>query len=208
MPLKIVALTASALTLLALPALAQSMFEQMPTVPDDNAAQRTANADTGAAGMAPMPVTPPMSAPATAAVPQAQSLGGQGANGVNCQAIQKTLEERKNLVARANAASTSKKKMTPQEACGLFGQLQANGNVGIKWITTNKEWCSIPDSFAEGFKADNAKVAGIRNKVCSMAAQYSKMEAQARENGGAQGGGGLLGGPGLSGNFRMPQGAL
>ena len=44
-----------------------------------------------------------------------------------CGAIQKTLAERKALVSKANAASQSKKKMTPQEACALFGKLQANG---------------------------------------------------------------------------------
>ena len=131
------------------------------------------------------------------------------AQNAECGEIQKTLEERKNLVAKANAASKSKKKMTPQEACALFGKLQANGTEGIKWIAANKEWCSIPDSFAEGFKADHVKVSGIRTKICSVAAQATKMEAQARaqaQNGG--GSGGLLGGPGLTGQFRMPQGAL
>ncbi|MCJ2052276.1 hypothetical protein [Methylobacterium sp. J-070] len=125
-----------------------------------------------------------------------------------CGAIQKTLADRKALVARANAASTSKKKMTPQEACGLFGKLQANGAEGLKWITANKEWCSIPDSFAEGFKADHVKVSGIRTKICSAAAQATKMEAQARaqaQNGASSG---LLGGPGLTGSFKLPQGAL
>ncbi|MCJ2137267.1 hypothetical protein MKK69_25020, partial [Methylobacterium sp. J-026] len=63
--------------------------------------------------------------------------------------------ERKALVGRANAASQTKKKMTPQEASALFGKLQTNGAEGMKWITANKEWCSIPDSFAEGFKADH-----------------------------------------------------
>ncbi|WP_244573561.1 hypothetical protein [Methylorubrum populi] len=136
----------------------------------------------------------------------AQSVPQQA--GTDCGAIQKTLIERKNLVAKANAASNSKKKMTPQEACSLFGQLQANGTTGIKWITANKEWCSIPDSFSEGFKADHSKVAAIRTKVCGIAAQASKMEAQAKTQAQNGGGGGLLGGPGLSGAFRMPQGAL
>ncbi|MBE7247277.1 MAG: hypothetical protein INR63_20235 [Actinomycetospora chiangmaiensis] len=125
-----------------------------------------------------------------------------------CGAIQKTLAERKALVARANSASQSKKKMTPQEACALFGKLQSNGAEGMKWITANKEWCSIPDSFAEGFKADHLKVAGIRTKICSVAAQATKMEAQARAQAQNGGGGGLLGGPGLTGSFRLPQGAL
>lgn len=202
----------SALVLATAPVKAQSMFEQMPSIPEPGEAGGAAPAAAPAASVpaaASMPV-PAMDTPATPiAVPQAQSLSPQPPGGTDCSAIQKTLIERKNLIAKANAASQSKQKMTPQQACGLFSQLQANGQRGIKWITDNKEWCSIPDSFSNGFKTDHVKVGGIRNKVCGMAAQYSKMEAQARaqaQNGG--GGGGLLGGPGLSGSFKMPQGAL
>ncbi|GJD73745.1 hypothetical protein [Methylobacterium goesingense] len=131
----------------------------------------------------------------------------QGA-AAECGAIQQTLQARKDLVAKANSASNSKKKMTPAEACALFGKLQANGTAGIKWITANKEWCSIPDSFAEGFKADHNKVSGIKTKICGIAAQASKMEAQAKAQAQNGGGGGLLGGPGLTGSLKMPQGAL
>ncbi|MDP4021228.1 hypothetical protein Q8W71_01210 [Methylobacterium sp. NEAU 140] len=125
-----------------------------------------------------------------------------------CGGIQKTLAERKELISKANTASQSKKKMTPQEACSLFGRLVTNGTEGMKWIAANKEWCSIPDSFAEGFKADHQKVAGIRTKICGVAAQATKMEAQARAQAQNGGGGGLLGGPGLTGSFKLPQGAL
>jgi hypothetical protein len=130
------------------------------------------------------------------------------AQGAECGEIQQTLQARKDLIGKANAASNSKKKMTPAEACALFGKLQANGAAGLKWITANKEWCSIPDSFAEGFKADHVKVSGIKTKVCGVAAQASKMEAQARAQAQNGGGGGLLGGPGLTGSLKMPQGAL
>lgn len=126
----------------------------------------------------------------------------------DCGAIQKTLEARKDLVTKANGAATSKKKMTPGEACALFGKLQVNGSEGVKWIETNKEWCSIPDSFAEGFKADHVKVSGMRTKICGIAAQQAKLEAQARAQAQNGGGGGLLGGPGLTGSFKLPQGAL
>ncbi|GEP00881.1 hypothetical protein MHA02_32680 [Methylobacterium haplocladii] len=196
---------ALSLLLAANPAFAQSMFEQMPVAPGD--APAAAAAEPSAA------VAPSMSmgmgaSSAPMGVPSAKSVGPQA--GVDCNAIQKTLTERKNLVAKANAASQSKQKMTPAQACALFGQLHNNGVTGIKWIATNKEWCSIPDSFAQGFKADNEKVGGIRSKVCGMAAQVTKMEAQARAGAGGEGGGGggLLGGPGLSGSFKMPQGAL
>jgi len=145
---------------------------------------------------------------ALAVIGTALSCGQAFAQAAECGEIQQTLQARKDLVAKANAASSSKKKMTPQEACALFGKLQNNGSEGMKWITANKEWCSIPDSFAEGFKADHNKVAAIRTKVCGIAAQASKMEAQAKTQAQNGGGGGLLGGPGLSGAFRMPQGAL
>ncbi|WP_232630859.1 hypothetical protein [Methylobacterium sp. Leaf118] len=188
------------LALLAGPALAQSAFGTMPA-PSMNAPAEPAPS----AGAPAMPA--PMSMPSPAATAPAPAAPIQA--GTDCGAIQKTLIERKNLVGKANSASNSKQKMTPQAACALFGQLQANGTAGIKWITANKDWCSIPDSFAEGFKADHNKVGAIRTKVCGMAAQVTKMEAQAKaqaQNGG--GNGGLLGGPGLSGSFKMPQGAL
>ncbi|MCJ2033899.1 hypothetical protein [Methylobacterium sp. J-068] len=146
---------------------------------------------------------------AALAVVGAGLFSGQAfAQNAECGAIQQTLQERKDLVAKANAASGSKKKMTPAEACALFGKLQANGTSGMKWIAANKEWCSIPDSFAEGFKADHNKVSGIRTKICGIAAQASKMEAQAKAQAQNGGGGGLLGGPGLTGSLKMPQGAL
>ena len=190
------------LALLAGPALAQSAFGAMP------APSMNAPAEPAPSAAAPS-VPAPMSMPSPAATAPAPAAPVQAAT--DCGAIQKTLIERKDLVGKANAASNSKKKMTPQQACSLFGQLQANGTAGLKWITANKDWCSIPDSFAEGFKADHNKVGEIRTKVCNMAAQVSKMEAQAKaqaQNGGGGGGGGLLGGPGLSGSFKMPQGAL
>lgn len=194
-------LGALGLLLAAGPALAQqSMFQQMPESPADAGA--AAPAQSAASAPPSMSMGMGVPAPSPMASPAARSVGGQG--NVDCNAIQHTLNERKALVAKANAASQSKQKMTPAQACSLFGKLYANGVAGIKWISSNKEWCSIPDSFSTGFKADNDKVGGIKTKVCGMASQVTKMEAQAREGGG----GGLLGGPGLSGSFKMPQGAL
>ncbi len=181
------------LALLSGPALAQGAFGQMP------APSMETPAEPAPAAPAPMAMPMPTTTTPAPAVPQ---------GGTDCSAIQKTLMERKNLVGKANAASNSKQKMTPQQACALFGQLQANGTAGIKWIAANKEWCSIPDSFAEGFQADHKRVGDIRSKVCGMAAQATKMEAQARAQAQNGGGGGLLGGPGLTGSFKMPQGAL
>lgn len=201
MALKIIPAAATLFVIAAGPALAQSMFEQMPTIPGE----APAGGPPAAAAAPTMPAMPAAAGAPPMGVPPAQSIAPQQ-GGADCNGIQKTLEDRKNLVMKINAGSKSAQKLTAQQACTLFGQLQANGTAGMKWITSNKEWCAIPESFAEGFKADHAKVNGIRTKICGMAAQASKMEAQAREGGG--GGGGLLGGPGLSGSFKLPQGAL
>jgi hypothetical protein len=128
----------------------------------------------------------------------------------DCTTIQKTLTERKDIVAKINAVSKTKNKMTPAQACSIFTRLQANGAEGMKWLTANKDWCSVPDSFVDGFKADHTRVSSLRTKVCGAAQQQAVLEKRAREqaqNGGG-GGGGLLGGPGLTGSFKLPQGAL
>jgi hypothetical protein len=128
-----------------------------------------------------------------------------------CGDIQKTLAERQSLIQQANAGADAKAKrmkLTAQQACGLFGKLVTNGQNGMKFIEANKDWCSIPDQFAEGFKADHERVAAMRTKICGAAAQQAQMEKKMRAQAAQNQGGGLLGGPGLTGNFRVPQGAL
>lgn len=126
-----------------------------------------------------------------------------------CGDIQKTLAERQSLIQQANNGANNKKmKMTAQQACGLFTKLVSNGSTGIKFIEANKEWCSIPDQFADGFKADHERVTGMKTKICGAAAQQAQMEKKMRAQAAQNQGGGLLGGPGLTGSFKVPQGAL
>ena len=129
------------------------------------------------------------------------------AQGAGCTDIQKMLLERKAIGDRIGAAAKGKKQIDARIACTNFGQLVSNGQSLVKWIETNKDWCQIPDSFADGIKADHGRAVSIRGRACTVAATQAKMEKQARE-GGASGAGGLLGGGGLSGLSKMPQGAL
>ena len=135
--------------------------------------------------------------------------GPAAAQGAACTDLQKTLVERQKLIGQANAGANNKKlKMSAQQACGLFTKLQANGQSGMKFIEANKDWCSIPESFTEGFKADHEKVSGMRSKICGAAAQQAVMEKKMRAQAAQNQGSGLLGGPGLSDSFKVPQGAL
>jgi hypothetical protein len=126
------------------------------------------------------------------------------------------MNQRQAIVQQLTALGS--KKIDPRAACPLFGKLVSNGSAAIKWMDTNKDWCSIPDPFVENFKGDHAKATELRGKACAAAAQVQAMEKKARqaqqEGGpggggpGAGGAGGMLGGPGLTGSFKLPQGAL
>lgn len=120
-----------------------------------------------------------------------------------CGAIQGHLQQRKSIAESLQAGG--KKKIDPKTACAGFGRLVTNGAHIMKWLEANKDWCQVPDSFAEGIKADHVKAQEIRGKACNVAAKVEQMEKQAKSGGG---GGGLLGGGGLTGPSNLPQGAL
>jgi hypothetical protein len=146
-------------------------------------------------------------APALAGLAVALSLGSAGsamAQSAACGDIGKQLTARKSIVDRLQKLGN--KNIDPRQACTFFGQLVQNGSVLIKWVDANKEWCQVPDTFAEGIKADHERAQTMRGKACAVAAQVTKAEKRAREAG--PGGGGLLGGNSLEGQYRMPQGAL
>jgi hypothetical protein len=58
----------------------------------------------------------------------------------------------------------------------LFTKLTTNGAGGLKWLELNKDWCQVPDQFAETFKADHARVTNIKGQACKAAAQVAVME--------------------------------
>ena len=125
----------------------------------------------------------------------------------SCMDIQKHVEERKAIIVRLQALGGKKKQVDPRDACALFGKLVNNGAATLKWAEANKDWCGVPDSFVEGMKNDHGRATAMKGQACGAAAKQAAMERKARQ---AQqgGGGGLLGGPGLSGEYKIPQGAL
>lgn len=127
----------------------------------------------------------------------------------SCQDGQKILNERQSIIQQINKLSDGgkKKQLDPRAACTIFGKLATNGDAGVKWIDANKDWCQVPEQFAQNFKQDHARAVEMKGKACQAAAKMAEMEkkaAQAQK----QGGGGLLGGGGLTGTYTMPKGAL
>ncbi|MBF9231760.1 hypothetical protein [Microvirga alba] len=128
----------------------------------------------------------------------------------NCQDAQKFLTERQSLIQQINKLGDGgkKKQVDPRDACGIFTKLAANGDVGMKWITANKDWCQVPDQFADNFKQDHARAVEMKGKACQAAAKIAEMEKQAKKQAQQGGAPGLLGGGGLTGSYSMPKGAL
>jgi len=122
----------------------------------------------------------------------------------SCQDIQKILEERKGYVDQLNKMGSGGKKLDARAACTLFTKMTTNGQTASKWLDENKAWCQVPEDFVEGFVKDHKHVSDLKGQACKAAAQMNQAEKRAREGGG----GGLLGGGGLSGEYKMPKGAL
>lgn len=120
-----------------------------------------------------------------------------------CQELAAHLKERQSIIKRIN--DWGKKKVDPRQACSAFRSLVSNGDKVVKFLDANQAWCQIPDTFAQSVREDNQRAEKMRAEACKVAAQVTQMEKQARQ--GAQGGG-MLGGPGLTGEYRVPQGAL
>lgn len=135
-----------------------------------------------------------------AAPAQAQATG--------CEKLQTLLQERQSIIVSLNAAQKSKRKLTPQQACGSMGKLVSNGASAVKFATDNQDWCQIPASFIDNMKADNEKAAGIRNQACNAVKQQAEMMRRAQQQ--AQGSGSPFGGGDAitGGGMRVPQGAL
>ena len=122
-----------------------------------------------------------------------------------CQEAQKFMGERQTLIQGLNKSAGKDKKLDPRVACGAFGKLVSNGETGLKWLETNKDWCQVPDQFVANFKSEHAKIKDLRGQACGAVAKLEQMQKQAREQ--QQKGGNPFGG-GLTGTYKIPQGAL
>jgi hypothetical protein len=143
---------------------------------------------------------------AVLALPAASPALAQSAE---CQQIQTLLQQRQSLAGRLRGS----KKLTPAAACSIFGQLVGNGSKTLALLESNKDWCRIPDTFVESYKADHQRSVGIRGQACRAQQQQAVMERRARQaqqqaqrnqqQGGFGGADSITGGP-----MRVPQGAL
>jgi hypothetical protein len=124
----------------------------------------------------------------------------------SCQDAQKFLQERQSLIQQINKLGGKNKKVDPRSACSIMGKLVANGEVGIKWLNANKDWCQVPDQFATNFRQDHDRSKEMRGEACKAAAQLNALEKKAKQAEQQQRNNPF--GGGLTGEYKIPQGAL
>jgi len=125
-----------------------------------------------------------------------------------CVDGQKILLERQNLVKQVSALTGGgkKKQIDPRAACTVFGKLVTNGDAGLKWMTTNKDWCQVPDQVLENFQKDHQRAQSFKTQACGAAAKMAEMEKRAKQQ--RQNGDFPRAGGGLTGTLSVPKGAL
>jgi hypothetical protein len=119
---------------------------------------------------------------AAAALLAAAGVTSSWAQENSCQNdFQRMSAKRMGEIQRLNAiGKAGKGKMNPMQACPAARGLSAVENEMLNYMVKNKEWCAIPDSVIDQFKAARAKSATFASQACAAAAKFKEMEAQAK----------------------------
>lgn len=121
-----------------------------------------------------------------------------------CEEGAKLMSERQSLAEQLQKAAGKNKQVDPRTACTVFTRLDRNGDTMLKWMETNKDWCQVPDQVVENFTKEHKQIEKTRGEACTAAARFNEMQRRAAEQ---RQGGNPFGG-GLTGEYKIPQGAL
>jgi hypothetical protein len=118
------------------------------------------------------------------------AAGSSGAaHAQSCQEDFQKLSQRRMAAVGVlnNIGKAGKGKMDPMTACPAARRLVGVEAEMLSYMTKNQEWCNIPDTVVESFKAARAKSQTFAAQACSVAAKMKKMQEQAAQAGGAGG---------------------
>jgi hypothetical protein len=133
----------------------------------------------------------------------ALQLSPAQAQSSTCQTgFQGVMSQRQVLLERINGFRT--KRPTAQQACSTLNQLVASEGRLIKWMTENKDWCSIPDETIAQARVASSQANKARGQTCTAASR----QAQGQANAARQRAQGPDAPPAVGSGVRLPQGAL
>jgi hypothetical protein len=123
-----------------------------------------------------------------------------------CAQGQKYLQTHQTLSEKLNNLKDKNNKIDPVAACGLLSKLDNNADSMLKWMNTNKDWCQVPDQLIQNLKEGQTNLAKAKGQACKVAAQVREMQKKAKQQAQQQKGNPF--GGGLTGDYKIPQGAL
>ena len=123
-----------------------------------------------------------------------------------CEQGQKFLQTHETLSKKLNNLKDKNNKIDPVAACGLLAKLDDNADSMLKWMNTNKDWCQVPDQMIQSLKEGQANLSKAKGQPCKVAAQVRDMQKKAKQAQQQQKGNPF--GGGLTGEYKIPQGAL
>lgn len=122
------------------------------------------------------PASAQQAAPAPAPQAQAPQAQGPGAGGPppgqEPPCIKEFMALRDATGKRAAAIqAASKRKASPQEACGLFKEMVVSEAKFVKFAKDQGPWCGIPQQIVDQLGKNHEQTLKIRTQVCKVAAQ-------------------------------------
>jgi hypothetical protein len=123
-----------------------------------------------------------------------------------CGQGQKFMKTHQTLSEKLNNLKDKNNKIDPVAACGMLSKLDDNAESMLKWMTTNKDWCQVPDQLIQNLKEGQSNLAKAKGQACKVAAQVRDMQKKAKQAQQQQKGNPF--GGGLTGEYKIPQGAL
>ena len=97
----------------------------------------------------------------------------------DCQAdIAGLMSKRMAAVASVNKAKTKEGKLDPTLACPRLRVLSTIETQATAYLSTNKDWCNVPDDFLDKMQASAKRSAGFATQACTFAVKVKQMQQQ------------------------------
>lgn len=99
------------------------------------------------------------------------------------QAHQQVMQQTQAAMPRGRPTSFEQARSAAQRACNALGTAQASFEKLKNWLTTNQDFCRIPDQMVNDVNTGLANVQRNRRQACNGVAQLDRQRRQAEAGG-------------------------
>lgn len=120
---------------------------------------------------------------------QADQTGAPVGQALSCDTDLRGMQDRRmKLISEFNEMAKSHGgKLDPVESCPKLKTLAGVEAAFKAYMIKNKDWCNVPDEAITNVSESQAKTAALATRVCNVADQFKKQQAQQAAGGPAAG---------------------